>query len=39
VDVLRHEGDLPADAPIVLATQDAEGRQRRINPEIGKDGV
>jgi hypothetical protein len=37
VVVLRREGDLPADAPIVLHTDDAEGRQRRINPDTGEE--
>jgi hypothetical protein len=34
---LRSEGEIPANAEIVIHTQDAEGRQRRIDPETGED--
>jgi hypothetical protein len=35
VEALRREGELPEDAGIIVHQQDAEGRQRRIDPETG----
>ena len=34
---LRSDGELSANAKIVIHEQDAEGRQRRIDPETGAD--
>lgn len=37
--MLKEDGEIPANAGIVIHTLDAEGRQRRIDPESGRETI